>query len=904
VPLNATGPRALLARLALSPNVAVSRGALFRAIWGEHPPDAAASLLQCCVARLRRTLRAAAGAAGHALVQTVPGGYRLAVAPEQLDLLRFRSALAGSDDIATLDVALELWRGRPVADVETLAEHPVVVLLADEHVDAVLRLADVADRLGEHVRAVHRLRHAAALHPMHERLHAKLMVCLAGAGRQAEALAVYDDVRARLSRDLGIDPGPDLLDSQLRVLRQRWAGDPQIPPPPPLTVPPAQLPSAMTGFVGRAAELERLTAAVERRTTATQVVVTGPPGVGKTTLVVHWAHLAVERFPAGQLYLDLRGFDPGGADPLTPSEAVSLLLEALGVPPTQCPDRFATRVGLYRTLLAQQRMLIVLDNARDADQVRPLLPGSAGTVAVVVSRDRLDGLVASTDADILDLRLLTSAEARDLLSARVGAGRTGAEPAAVARIVARCANLPLALAVVAARARIEAEFPLAAIADRLDETDAGLSVFDGGDAATNVTAAFSWSYRALSPAAARAYRLVGLHPGPGFSAAAAASLLAESPARTREVLGELVRAHLLTAVSPTRYALHDLLRAYAADLARHGDGGEDQAALHRMVEHYLHSAHLAARRTGTYPLVPDLPPAPPTIVVAELRNAAEGQTYFVTEQAALLAVARHADRAGLDTHARELAERLTVYLHRSGLWDELSALQRAVVAAARRRGDRQAEGDALRVLARAAAEQGSIDRAYAYLTEAVGLYRQIGSRASIARAYCNMAAVLALNGRPHEALAYQDRAIATGGDPSRPSSTHWGSNRAHILTMLGRHEEALADGHDTLRDIRVRGDLTAVGAVLDTIGLAHHGQGDQLEAIRWYRQALDHYHQFEYRRGEATVRHHLGDALRAAGDVSGAADAYRQSLDMLRALRHHEASQVRAKLCALSASGG
>lgn len=306
---------------------------------------------------------------------------------------------------------------------------------------------------------------------------------------------------------------------------------------------------------------------------------------GKTALAVHWAHRVAERFPDGQLYVNLRGFHPSGA--MSPAEAIRGFLDAYAVPPDRIPEGLDAQAALYRSLLADKRALVLLDNARDAEQVRPLLPGAPDCLAVVTSRNPLTGLVVTEGARPLVLELLSPGEAREFLIRRLGAARVEAEPAATDAIITRCARLPLALAVVAARAATRPCLPLPELARQLDAARGGLSGFAGEDPLTDARVVFSWSYHTLSAEAADLFRLLGLHPGPGISLAATASLLGTPAGFAAERLAELCRAHLLTEPVPGRYAFHDLLRDYATELTETRDPEATRdAALGRLLGHY------------------------------------------------------------------------------------------------------------------------------------------------------------------------------------------------------------------------------------------------------------------------------------------------------------------------------
>jgi hypothetical protein len=388
------------------------------------------------------------------------------------------------------------------------------------------------------------------------------------------------------------------------------------------------------------------------------IVIGGGAGVGKTTLAVHWAHRVKERFPDGQLYLNLRGFGPG-AKTTTPEEAVRGLLEGLGVPGTRMPASAEGKFGLYRSLVAGKRLLVLLDNVREADQVRPLLPGSPDCVTVVTSRDQMPSLVAADGAYPVALGLPSEDEAKEIFVRRLGQDREGAEPETMEQIVGLCARLPLALAIVAARAATNPGFSLAALAEELRAARGGLDAFDIGDPVMDVRAVFSWSYLTLSPAAARLFRLLGLHPEPHFTSSAAASLLGVAVRQVRPLLAELARAQLIAEHSPGRYGFHDLLRAYASELLGTEDSGPARrAAIRRMLDHYLHTAMRAARflrcERGTIELGP-----PPRGVVVEALTEADSACWFGSAYPVLLALIDQAAGAGFDDHARQLAFALT-----------------------------------------------------------------------------------------------------------------------------------------------------------------------------------------------------------------------------------------------------
>jgi DNA-binding SARP family transcriptional activator len=686
---------ALLAVLALAAGRPVSVDRLATAVWGEDLSVDARANVQSNVRRLRRLL-------GAELVATRGGGYALEVEPDRVDALRFVRLLdlaAAAPDRATqrdrLVEALGLWRGTPFDGVRSdWLEQTQAPWLQERYLAGLERRIDLDLADGSAVDLAAELGELTGRHPLRESLWVRLLVALTRAGRPAEALERYEAIRTRLAEELGTDPGPELRQAHADLLAGRPPAAASSAPQAHQVVP-RQLPADTDAFTGREAALKALDGlladpdAPAPRPLAIAAIA-GTAGIGKTALAVHWAHRVADRFPDGHLYVNLRGFDPSGS-PMEPAEAIRGFLDALQVPAPQVPVGLDAQAGLYRSLLAGRRMLVLLDNARDADQVVPLLPGAPGCLVLVTSRDQLAGLVAA-GAQPLALDLLGRDEAVRLLARRLGHDRVTAEPDATGELVGRCAGLPLALAIVAARAATHPEFPLAALAGQLREARDGLDGFDGGDTATDVRAVFSWSYHRLGAPAARLFRLLGLHPGPDTGAGAAASLAGVPVARARALLAELARAHLVGEHAPGRYALHDLLRAYAAELAHAGDsGGDRRAAIHRLLDHYLHTARDADLLLYPHgePVTPAAPQ--PGVTPERLSGRDQAMAWFTAEHPVLLAAMEQATRAGFHQHTCQLAWTLDVFLHRRGHWHDRAATQRAALEAARRLGDRGAQ---------------------------------------------------------------------------------------------------------------------------------------------------------------------------------------------------------------------
>ncbi|MEU1687024.1 BTAD domain-containing putative transcriptional regulator [Micromonospora sp. NPDC005707] len=607
--------RLVLAFLLARAGGAVSIAELVDLLWESDPPPSAVNVVHRHVGMLRRRFEPGlpTRAAGSVLIRD-GGEYRLLIEEDALDLLRFRRLVAraggssGEPAVALYREALALWRDRCASGVRSGPRaHPEFLAVDGEWFAAVRAATDAALRAGCVHAVLPAIRLAAEHEPLDEALQARLLLALAADGRRAEALAAYADIEHRLAGELGIRPGADLRAARDSLLDHDAAADgsgswrgagraltaapplgaeagswPPAGAPPTGPGPPAQLPADHPYFSGR----RDLVAAAEELLAgdrpATALVIDGMPGVGKTTLAVHLAHHLASRYPDGQLHADLRGFDSGDSV-MTPAEALRGFLWSLGVAPAAIPAEPHAQAGLYRSILAERRMLILLDNCRDWDQVRHLLPGAGGSLVIATSRRRITGTAGPAGAHPLHLDLLTDAEARELLTRWLG-DVTAADPAAVDEIVTRCGRLPLALALVATRAVGRPALSLPAVAGELAGADGRLAGF--GDAHADLEASFSWSYRALTPGAARLFRLLPLHRAGELSTEAAAALAGLPPRTARGLLAELA-AHLLVEPGDGRWRMHDLLRAYAAELGEeHDDAAERDAAVERIHDHH------------------------------------------------------------------------------------------------------------------------------------------------------------------------------------------------------------------------------------------------------------------------------------------------------------------------------
>ncbi|MFF3448769.1 BTAD domain-containing putative transcriptional regulator [Streptomyces sp. NPDC002667] len=915
--------RAVLAALAVDTAMPVATDVLITRVWGTEPPDGARRALHAHIARLRR-LCEGLGEGDDLRFRLLrrSGGYVLEAGPAQVDILRFRHLVgrareAGRPDedrASLLREALGLWHGEPLAGVGGQWAARVREAWRRRHVDAAVGWARLTLRAGDPVAVIGPLGDLLGAYPLVEPLSEALMRALYAAGRGAEALSCYAALRRRLTEELGSDPSPGLQDVHQGILRDRlspapaWPttavtvddtgitpaftptpSEPRTPPPPPPGTParpgelPAQLPLGVRGFTGRVLELAQLDglvgAAAGPPRGAVICAVSGTAGVGKTALAVHWARRAQDTFPDGQLYVNLRGFAPGGTA-MGPADAVRGFLDAFGVPPSRIPVGLDAQAALYRSLLTGRRVLVVLDNARDAEQIRPLLPGSPGCMALVTSRNLLTGLAAAEGAHLLSLGLLTPEQARDLLSRRLGADRTEAEPDAVREIVDRCAGLPLALAVLAARAAADPGLPLARLAAELGLADSRLDALDGGEPASQIRAVFSWSYHALRPETARMFRLLGLHPGPDTGLPSAAALAGARPAEIRPLLTELVRGHLLTESAARRYSFHDLLRAYAAELVvTHDSEAVRHGATLRMLDHYAHTAHRADVLLTPHPRPVTLPSPQPGSAPVELMDHQQSQEWFDGELPVLVAALHRAAADGFDTHTHRLASALTTYLDRHGHWRVLTAVQTAALDAARRQGDTAGQADAHRGLGLAHDRLKRNDEARTHYLLALQLFGALGLHSGQARTFQHLARMSAAQGLHQEALAHaHDSLTHYRAADDRAGQSAALNHIGWLHAQLGHQEKALVHCRQALALAEETGDLNGQAHTWDSLGYIHHHLAQYAQAVDCYQRAVALFHRTGEFHGEAASLVCLGDIHHACSAPRAAHHAWTRAL--------------------------
>ncbi|MFC9077802.1 BTAD domain-containing putative transcriptional regulator [Streptomyces sp. NPDC057062] len=918
--------RAVLAALLLAEGTQVSMGELIDAVWGTRAPVSAAGTLRTYVHRLRKVL-GPVGESVSSVLQSLGRGYRLHIGQDDVDFGVFHRLLARAEyahDAGHLKEAadhwreaLGLWQGSALSGVRGEFADAQRHRLGEQRLSAEAMLMRAEIELGSHVQAAGALVGLVRDHPLDERFRELLMLALYRSGRQAAALATYREAQALLADELGVDPGPGLQEMYQRVLRAD--GDLLAPAAPARVEPadtpardhlaatPAQLPADLAAFVGREVELEAASGLVTGDGAAVSVV-TGMAGVGKTAFAVHWARQIADAFPDGQIYLNLRGFDHGGP-PVASEQALRTALEALGANAGKLPQEVDALAALLRTWLAGRRVLLLLDNARDAAQVRPLLPGAPGCLVIVTSRNQMAGLVAVDGARPVHLDVLSEPEARRFLTRRLGHARTANEPEAVADIVAMCGQLPLALAITAARAATRPAMPLSTIATELHDSAGCLDAFRSGDSAADVRVAFSCSYHALGPDAARLFRLLSLHPGPDTALAATASLGGFSVSHTRHLLDELIQAHLVEERTPGRFALHDLLGAYASELLQATDTQNERDAAHlRLLNHYLHSADNARQffKSGRDDI--DLPAVLPGVCVEKAGSeggAEAAKRWFNVEHAALISCIGMASRDPQhDAYTWQLAWVIKQYLDRRGRWGDIVTTHRAALDAALRLADPLGEAFIRRGLARATATLGRAEEARAHMARSVELFVETKDPALSSEAHRQAGWLAERLGDIQGALVHAERALElsrASGDAATTARCLNAVGWYHAL--LGHHERTLQYCLQALPLHQAASDVCGSADTHDSIGYAHHQMGQYEQAVAAYREAVARYRGIDVLFGSADTLSRLGDTYMSMGRPWDAHTAWNEALDVFDALGHRQADDIRSKIKELGADG-
>jgi DNA-binding SARP family transcriptional activator len=928
--------RSVLAALLINAGQIVPVDVLINQVWGETPPAKAGNLISIYVLRLRRLL----GDTDSTLLVTRAPGYLLRLAPDDTDVQVFdalvregRRAYAAGDPeqaAAQLAEALALWRGSPLADVPaTMLVETEAERLAELRLDAAELRIKAELGCSNHAQVIPELRRLLADNSLREGLWLLLMQALDGAGRHAEALDAYGQARSVIAEELGVDPGAELRQFYAHLLAEddeRASGTGDAPGSisagavapssgPPRSVPgpaeggrlrpvpvPAELPADVADFTGRDDQVKHLCdvlsggGADEDPGVVRIALVAGSGGLGKTSLAVHAAHRARASFPDGQLYVDLLGATP---QPLPPADVLARFLRDLGVDGRDIPADDDERAARYRTVLAGRRILIVLDNARDAAQVRPLLPGAASCAVLITTRSRMPDLASTR---LVDLNVLDDDEALALFTKVVGDERAAAEPEATAELLLACAGLPLAIRICAARLATRSGWTIRAMANRLRDERRRLDELRVGDLA--VRASFQVSFASLPTSAqpdgialADAFRMLGLWHGPSISSAAAAALFGTTEDLAGDALEALVDARLLESRSPDRYKFHDLLRVYSSERAVADLSEQDRdAAIGRLLRWYVHTADAAA--TAQVPHRYNIPPDPadgdpPPLSFA---SAEEALAWYDGESANLVAATRQAAESGLHDIAWRLPAPLYLVFNSRGNWADCIATSRVALDSARRAGSSQGEAWILNNLGEALGNIGDPE-GIGHIERSLAIRRDIADRVGEAQSANSLADVYLMLGRTAEALDLYRHSL----EVNREVGHRYGEgvalgNLGWALLDADRAEEAIDYLLQARRIFAEIGFVDGEGYALWLLGRGYLSLGRDTEALDSLRQALTRHQTSGNRRRQAATLRSVGTAQCRMGLTAQARQSWAQASAIFEELGDSaEAAEVRAE---------
>lgn len=912
--------RVLLATLLLEGGRPVPVERLVECCWGDAAPITAVSSLHNHVLALRQVLRDSDGL----LLQHSASGYLMRVEPDALDAARFAEHLRAGRAChqnadwprasAEFAAALALWRGEVLAELPArLHIEQAAAELSEQRLHAWQWRIESDLQLGRHLDVIAELVRLVAAHPLREVFHSQLMLALYSAGRRAEALDAYQSLRRTLIEELGVEPSAAVRELHQLILTSdpRLAAPAALQPPANTAPPtPAQLPAAIRDFTGRQTivrDVCRLLQDGSADGPARPVVVsavTGTGGVGKTTLALQVSHQLLADYPDGQLYVSLRGT---GTSPRVPGEVLAAMLRDLGEPDGSVPLGEDACSARYRSLTSGRRMLIVLDDARDAAQVRPLLPGSGTCAVLVTSRNRLPGLAGAVP---VHLDVLAPAEALELFSSVVGAVRAGAEAEATGEVLGYCGGLPLAIRIVASRLAARPTWTVAAMAGRLRDEHRRLDELRIEDIAVRVS--FRMSYTSLPESGdpggmglARAFRLLALAPGPDFTAHAAAALLDQRLDRTEDLLEALVDANLLEAPSPGRYRFHDLLLAFARELVRDEEPpAERREAAGRYVGWYLYASHAAMLRLRKYQIDLDVETEARNEPELEFADRQQAMAWCEAERFNFLAAIRLAAAERLGPAAWLLPRCLFAFYNRRGLWSDQREAVELGRASAREGGDRVSEAALLNnLISIRGLRFKSVDLALAAGNEALRINESLGNRPGQAHNMANVADTLSTNGRVDESLSWFRRAVDLYRQLELPHQFALTlNNMGYACCTAHRYDEALGPTLESLAIAREMTSRDIEASALDTLGVAYQGLGRLDEAIEALREAAAAYAECNDHLLEADTLDHLGGALLSAGHPADARAAWQQAVERFESLADPRADTIRDKLAALDST--
>ncbi|MGH3381308.1 MAG: tetratricopeptide repeat protein [Actinoallomurus sp.] len=853
--------RAVLAYLLLNANKVISVNHLTEALWGGAEPSTARTQVQGDISALRRAFRMVRVSPP---VHTRTPGYSITVGDGQLDIEVFQRYIADARSeydhgnwetgVRLVRSGLELWRGTPLSDLTASYVEPAQSQLLELKLNAAELLAELYFGLGDYVTAAAEITPIVAAYPLHEELRRKLMLALFRNGRQTEALRHARELRAELAEQQGLTPGRSFIKLEEAILR----GDPSLDvhtpsqsmhfSPKPVAAP-TQLPSTPSDFTGRAEYLEALDKlafpAVSSANPATVIALVGPAGVGKTALAVHWAHRTIDRFPDGQLYINLRGYDPRRS--VTSLEALSRMLRGLGLAAEAIPSDLEDSANLFRSVVASKRMLVVLDNALSADQVRPLLSASQDTLTLITSRSKLTGLAVREGARRLTIKALATDESLTLLGRILGPERLRAESEEAAELAQACNRLPLALRIAAANIANQTAPRIAEFVRELAASDVLTALQVTGDEETSIQSVFDQSYTTVSETTRRCLRMLGLIPGPDFPMEAVSALTGTDLPETRQLINQLLEAHLVDEPAAGRYTMHDLLRAYARKRTKMEDSEKDRAeARERLLDWYLRSADNATRLMFPQWVRLAIPDSVTARQPITFEDSSEAISWLDGEYPNLLAALREA----ADTpHAWLLADSLRGYFFVRRLrTDWITAAGTALAAATAHRRP-HAELASRLGLAQAYQWLGDHPRALQQYESALRLARRIGKSDAEIACQGNVGSILVETGELVRAIPHLQEALAVGADASQ--------NPNQLVT-------------------------------LSAIGTAYQHLGQLPIAVEIHRRALALAGAVESISSEAYASANLGTALQAVGDLEEAESHIEHAIVLLRRLGDHD----------------
>ncbi|WP_151775322.1 AfsR/SARP family transcriptional regulator [Streptomyces abyssomicinicus] len=901
--------RTVLATLLLTPGRVVPAARLVTALWGEDPPSTARNSVQVQISRLRQFLKQ------HDVAEliTSSSGYALEAEPDLVDLHRFRQLVRAAQAahpataVDLLERALDEWSGPPLADAagDWLAT-TMVPVLEEERLGAVELLAELALEAGRHDHVVRALMPLHPDHPLRERLSALLITALHRSGRRADALQTYRRVREQFIAELGLEPGEELQRAHIEVLGgEAGTGRPTSTPPfAPSWATPCQLPPGVEHFAGRRAEMAQLQSHLDDfrpglGTSPLVCLITGMGGVGKSALAVRWCLANRQLFPDGQLHLDLRGFGPDDA-PVAPNDAVRTILESLGVPAMRIPATFDARVGLFRSLLADRRMIIVLDNARDSEQVRSLIPGSPGSLVVVTSRNVLSDIMVGHGARLVTLDPFTAEHAGELITRRLEHTAATPERATIQKITNVCGGLPLALNIVLAQVIAHSQDLALLMSDDMIHPEQRLEAFSQGEGRSNLEAVFSWSFRSLTPESGRLFRLLGMHVNPEITLAAAASFLGADLSRARRAMSELVRSHLINPLGRDRFVVHDLVWAYARKVATTEIARADKdAARQRALEHYLHSAMRGDLVLNPFFQIPLPVPSPGEgVTVCEFTDSEAVSDWFHAERRALTSAVEESAESGSNL-TWQFARAVRTYFYRYGRLPEQARMHELALAAARRSGEALPRAYSHFGLGQAFNRLGRFAESRDHLEQALGIYRDADEAVGVAVVETELSVLSGQQGENEEALAHSLKALEVcrliGHGPGEAMALN---NAGWYEAQLGELTAARDDCAQAYVLFERLGDPMGAAAALDSLAFVHRSLGEPDQAVVHYQKALRMRagHELIY---EAETLAQLAEAQLLMGSSEEALGSLRRAISLFRNISPADASRVEARLAEL-----